>query len=57
LNLRARWQASSNLALSLNLMNLTDENYAERADYAFGRDRYFPGEPLRAFLAVNWKFN
>ena len=57
LNLRARWQASSNLALSLNLMNLTDKNYAERADYSFGRDRYFPGEPLRAFLAVNWKFN
>ncbi len=57
LNLRTRWQATPNLALSLNIMNLTDEKYAERADFSFGNDRYFPGEPLRAFFAVNWKFN
>jgi iron complex outermembrane recepter protein len=57
LNLRTRWHARPNLALSLNIMNLTDRRYAERADYAFGRDRYFPGEPLRAFFSVNWQYN
>ena len=57
LNLRTRWQASSNLAFSMNLMNLADKEYAERADFSFGNDRYFPGEPRRMFLAVNWKFN
>lgn len=58
LNLRTRWQATDNLTLSLNILNLTDRKYAERADWAaFGGDRYFPGEPLRAFLALNWRFN
>lgn len=57
-NLRTRWQASEALTLSLNILNLTDRKYAERADWAaFGGDRYFPGEPLRAFLGLNWRFN
>ncbi len=56
LNLRTRWLATSDITLALNILNLTDEKYAERADFAFGRDRYFPGEPLRAFFSVNWKF-
>lgn len=57
LNLRTRWQASEDITVALNILNLTDEKYAERADFSFGNDRYFPGEPLRAFLSVNWKFN
>lgn len=58
LNLRTRWQATDDLTVSLNILNLTDRKYAERADWAaFGGDRYFPGEPLRAFLALNWRFN
>lgn len=56
LNLRTRWQATSDITLALNILNLTDEKYAERADFSFGNDRYFPGEPVRAFLSVNWKF-
>jgi iron complex outermembrane receptor protein len=57
LNLRTRWQATTDLTLALNILNLTDTKYAERADFAFGGDRYFPGEPLRAFLSVNWRYN
>ena len=30
--------------LSLSVINLFDEKYAKRADYAFGNARYFPGE-------------
>ncbi len=56
LNLRTRWQATSAITLALNILNLTDEKYAERADFSFGNDRYFPGEPVRAFFSVNWKF-
>jgi outer membrane receptor protein involved in Fe transport len=57
-NLRTRWDATDTLTVSLNVLNLTDRKYAERGDWAaFGGDRYFPGEPLRAFLAVNWRFN
>ncbi len=58
LNLRTRWQASEQLTLALNILNLTDRKYAERGDWTpFDGDRYFPGEPLRAFFSVNWKFN
>ena len=58
LNLRTRWDATEDLTLSDNILNLTDRKYAERADWsAFGGDRYFPGEPLRAFVALNWRFN
>lgn len=56
LNLRARWEVRSDVTLSMNVLNLTDEKYAERADFAFGRDRYFTGQPLRAFFTVNWKY-
>lgn len=58
LNLRTRWEATEDLTLSVNILNLTDTRYAERGDWtAFGGDRYFPGEPLRAFVGLNWRFN
>ena len=41
----------------LNVLNATDEEYAERADWTtFNGDRYFPGEPVRAFFGVTWKY-
>ena len=33
-------------SLQVQAKNVTDEYYAERADNAFGNDRYFPGAPL-----------
>jgi outer membrane receptor protein involved in Fe transport len=57
LNLRARYELSDSITLSANVLNLTDKDYAERADWTtFTDDRYFPGEPLRAYFAINWKF-
>jgi outer membrane receptor protein involved in Fe transport len=44
LNLRAEWALSDVLALFAAVRNLTNTDYAERADFAFGNDRYFPGE-------------
>ena len=56
-NLRAQYQMSDALDLSVNLLNITDVEYAERADWtSFTGDRYFPGEPARAFVALTWKF-
>ena len=38
-------------------MNLTDQKYAERADWTtFTGDRYFPGEPARIFAGFTWKY-
>lgn len=41
---------------SLRLRNLADRRYAERADFAFGNFRYFPGPGRSAFvsLAYDW---
>lgn len=40
--------------LSLRLTNLLDVRYAERADYAFGNYRYFPGAGRR--LGLEWSY-
>ena len=37
--------------------NLTDEKYADRADFAFGNQRFFPGEPLNVTVGLRKKFN
>jgi len=55
LNLRG-WMAiaDSSHTISLRLSNLLDERYAERADYAFGNYRYFPGAGRR--VSVEWQY-
>ncbi len=44
LNIRSDFAISPHVNLGLSIRNLTDELYAERADYAFEEDRYMPGE-------------
>ena len=53
IHLRGYWQINDALRLSARVMNLTDEAYAERADFAFGSDRYFVGTPVSFFLGVD----
>lgn len=36
--------------------NLLDTRYADRADFAFGNERYFPGRPRTVFLGVSAEF-
>ena len=38
------------------MTNLTDEDYAERADFAFGNFRYFIGEPRSAYVGITAEF-
>ena len=51
-NLRWRQQLSQNIYAAIRLNNLTDTDYAERADYAFGNYRYFVGEPRAVYLEL-----
>ncbi|MDX2276968.1 MAG: TonB-dependent receptor [Hyphomonadaceae bacterium] len=44
LNLRAEYDVNGRLTVFAAVRNLTNTDYAERADFAFGNDRYFPGE-------------
>jgi outer membrane receptor protein involved in Fe transport len=56
MNLRLVSQLSPQTMLSARITNLTNTDYAERADYAFGQDRYFVGEPLSAYLSISYDF-
>lgn len=53
------WRGSYRLSESVNLFarvhNLLNERYAERADFAFGNDRYFPGMARQYYLGVDWQ--
>jgi outer membrane receptor protein involved in Fe transport len=51
-HLRGGWRFSDDLEAFVIVRNLTDERYADRADFAQGADRYFPGEPLNATFGV-----
>jgi len=53
-NLRLGYEFNDGLSAFLRLTNLTDTDYAERADYAFGSERYFVGEPLGAYLGFRF---
>ncbi|WP_240721947.1 TonB-dependent receptor [Pseudoalteromonas phenolica] len=55
-NLRADWQINPQLSASFAVMNITDERYAERADFAFGNHRYFVGEPRNMSLKLKYQF-
>jgi outer membrane receptor protein involved in Fe transport len=54
LNLRARWQLGSRWSAALRLNNALDRWYADRADFAFGTYRYFPGRGRALFAELSW---
>ena len=56
-NLRAAYDVSDALETYVIVRNLTDEKYADRADFAFGNQRFFPGEPLNVTVGLRKKFN
>ncbi len=53
-NLRLGWSPREDLRTSLRVDNLFDTAYADRADYAFGNYRYFPGRGRALFLSVDF---
>ena len=56
-NARLEYAFSEDLEAFIIIRNLFDLNYADRADFAFGADRYFPGEPLNATFGIRKRFN
>jgi outer membrane receptor protein involved in Fe transport len=55
LNLRAGWQLARGWRLAARLNNVLDRDYADRADFAFGSFRYFPGRDMTAFVELSWQ--
>ena len=56
-NLRATYEVSDALETFLIVRNITDKKYADRADFAFGNQRFFPGEPLNVTVGLRKTFN
>ena len=57
LNFRLQYDVNDDFMIYLNALNITDEEYAERADWSgWVGDRYFPGEPARIFVGFTWKY-
>jgi iron complex outermembrane recepter protein len=56
INWRASWQIDPRWRVFARLINITDQKYADRADFAFGDYRYFPGMPRQLYLGVEANF-
>jgi len=55
LNLRGRWSITDQWSMTLRLNNALDRDYADRADFAFGNYRYFPGRDRTLFAELSWQ--
>jgi outer membrane receptor protein involved in Fe transport len=56
LNARASFELTDHVNLSAKLNNLLDEDYADRADFAFGNYRYFPGRGREFFVRLEYAY-
>ena len=56
LNWRGDWKVTPRVRLFARLLNLLDAAYADRADFAFGSYRYFPGMPRQIYLGAEVAF-
>jgi iron complex outermembrane receptor protein len=55
LNLRVAWNVTDSWSTLVRLNNVTDRAYADRADFAFGNYRYFPGRGRSLFVEVRYE--
>jgi iron complex outermembrane receptor protein len=55
LNVRLAWDVTQEWSAGLRVNNLTDRAYADRADFAFGNYRYFPGRDRTVFFEVSYR--
>lgn len=56
INLRITGPLVHGFSFGLRGTNLTDTDYAERADFGFGEYRYFVGEPRSLYVELEYQF-
>jgi outer membrane receptor protein involved in Fe transport len=56
LNLRGRVEIRGDFSIAAHIKNLGDERLADRADYAFGNYRYFPGRGREYFVHLRYGY-
>lgn len=55
LHLSGEYALGQRWRVGLRVRNLLDRRYAERADFAFGNYRYFPGAGRSVFFTLGWR--
>ena len=53
---RVNYALEENINLFGRVDNIFNKKYADRADYAFGSERYFPGRPRTLFFGLSTSF-
>lgn len=53
LHVRGEYRVNERFSVNTALTNLFDTRYAERADVAFGEERYFPGEGRKILVGLS----
>ncbi len=56
LNVRGEWRLTADATVFGAVRNVLDAAYAERADFAFGNERYFPGEDRAFTIGIDARF-
>ena len=54
--LRSSYDVRDGITLFGRVDNIFDTRYADRADFAFGNERYFPGRPRTLFFGVSAEY-
>jgi len=54
--LRGHYQLNDHFSLFGRVDNIFDTRYADRADFAFGNERFFPGRPRTVFFGLSSGF-
>jgi outer membrane receptor protein involved in Fe transport len=54
-NLRGVWRATTDWSVTVRINNLADKLYADRADFAFGNYRYFPGRDREMYVELAYR--
>lgn len=56
LHLRLQQRLGKRFSLGARIVNLGDRRYAERADFAFGSERYFPGRERSLYIDLRYRW-
>jgi len=56
INLKARYQITPQLAFNARILNLTDKEYAQEAEYRYRKNSWSPGAPRTLYLGLNYNW-
>lgn len=55
-NLKTDYRINNNFKIFGKINNITDEKYAEKADFSYGREKYTPANPRMFFVGAEYTF-